>query len=69
MWPGAQAARDAAGDEQPAGVPGGAVCGDGDPDRKAFGSSADTLMRMQASHDLAQAKMREGEIAVERVAA
>ena len=36
---------------------------------KAFGLSADTLMRMQASHELAQARMREGEIAVERVAA
>ena len=36
---------------------------------KAFGLSADTLMRMQASHELAQARMREGKIAVERVAA
>ncbi len=36
---------------------------------KAFGLSADTLMRMQGAHELAQARMREGEIAVERVAA
>jgi plasmid maintenance system antidote protein VapI len=36
---------------------------------KAFGLIADPLMRMQASHDLAQARMREGEIAVERVEA
>lgn len=34
---------------------------------KAFGLSADTLMRMQAAHDLARA--RETEIEVERVAA
>lgn len=36
---------------------------------KAFGLSADTLMRMQASHDLAQARGRQDEIEVERVAA
>lgn len=36
---------------------------------KAFGLSADTLMRMQAAHDLAAARGRAGEIAVERVAA
>ncbi|WP_414713841.1 HigA family addiction module antitoxin [Sphingomonas sp.] len=36
---------------------------------KAFGLSADTLMRMQAAYDLAQVRMREGAIAVERVAA
>ena len=36
---------------------------------KAFGLSADTLMRMQAAHDLARARAREGTIEVERVAA
>ena len=36
---------------------------------KAFGLSADTLMRMQAAHDLAQVRAREGAIEVERVAA
>lgn len=36
---------------------------------KAFGLSADTLMRMQAAHDLAQVRAREGTIVVERVAA
>ncbi len=36
---------------------------------KAFGLQADTLMRMQAAYDLAQARAREGEIEVERVAA
>ena len=36
---------------------------------KAFGLSADTLMRMQARYDLAQARGREGAIEVERVAA
>ena len=36
---------------------------------KAFGLSADTLMRMQAAHDLAQVRAREGTIEVERVAA
>ena len=65
-----EAARDAAGDEQPARRPGGAVGGNGDPVfEKAFGLSADTLMRMQAAHDLAQVRAREGSIEVERVAA
>ena len=36
---------------------------------KAFGLSADTLMRMQAAYDLAQVRAREGAIEVERVAA
>ena len=36
---------------------------------KAFGLSADTLMRMQAAHDLAQVRARAGEIEVDRVAA
>ena len=36
---------------------------------KAFGLSADTLMRMQAAHDLAQVRARAGEIEVEQVAA
>ena len=36
---------------------------------RAFGLNADTLMRMQASHDLAQVRAREGAIEVERVAA
>ena len=36
---------------------------------KAFGLSAETLMRMQATYDLAQARAREGTIEVERVAA
>lgn len=36
---------------------------------KAFGLRAETMMRMQASHELAQARMREDAIAVERVAA
>ena len=36
---------------------------------KAFGISADTLMRMQAAHDLAQVRAREDAIEVERVAA
>lgn len=36
---------------------------------KAFGLSADTLMRMQAAHDLAQVRAREATIEVERVAA
>ena len=35
---------------------------------KAFGISADTLMRMQAAYEMAQARTREGEIAVERIA-
>lgn len=33
---------------------------------KAFGVSMDTLMRMQNSYDIAQARRREGEIKVER---
>ena len=36
---------------------------------KAFGLSADTLMRMQAAHDLAKARMHEDQIEVEKVAA
>lgn len=36
---------------------------------KAFGLKADTLMRMQASHELAQARAHEDEIEVEAVAA
>lgn len=36
---------------------------------KAFWLSADTLIRMQAAHDLAQSRAREGAIEVERVAA
>ena len=32
---------------------------------KAFGLNADTLMRMQAAHELAGARAREGEIVVE----
>lgn len=31
---------------------------------KAFGVSAETLLRMQSAHDLAQARLREDEIAV-----
>ena len=34
---------------------------------KAFAISADTLLRMQAAYDLARAREREGELAVERV--
>jgi plasmid maintenance system antidote protein VapI len=34
---------------------------------KAFGVSADTLMRMQAAHDLAQVRALEGAIEVDRV--
>jgi plasmid maintenance system antidote protein VapI len=33
---------------------------------KAFGVSMDTLMRMQNSYDIAQARKREGEIKVAR---
>ena len=33
---------------------------------KAFGVSMDTLMRMQSSYDIAQARKREGEIKVAR---
>jgi antitoxin HigA-1 len=36
---------------------------------KAFGLKADTLLRMQAAHDLARVREREAEIEVERVAA
>lgn len=35
---------------------------------KAFGISADTLLRMQAAWDMAQARKREGELNVKRVA-
>lgn len=35
---------------------------------KAFGVSADTLMRMQEGHDLAQVRARESAIVVERLA-
>lgn len=34
---------------------------------KAFGISADTMLRMQAGYDLAQARERAGELKVERV--
>lgn len=33
---------------------------------KAFGVKADTLLRMQSAHELAQARARENEIRVER---
>lgn len=36
---------------------------------KAFGLKAETLMRMQAAHELAEARAHEDEIEVERVAA
>ena len=36
---------------------------------KAFGIKADTMLRMQAAYDLAQARMRERESVVDRVAA
>ena len=36
---------------------------------KAFGVRADTMLRMQAAHDLAQARAHEGDIKVERIAA
>ncbi len=36
---------------------------------KAFGSTADTWLRMQAAHDLAQARKREKDIKVKRVVA
>jgi addiction module HigA family antidote len=36
---------------------------------KAFGVSMDTLMRMQSSFDIAQARKREGEISVSRYVA
>lgn len=34
---------------------------------KAFGVSADTMLRMQAAYELAQARLREGELGLERV--
>lgn len=34
---------------------------------KAFGISAETMLRMQAGYDLAQARMREGELHVKRM--
>ena len=34
---------------------------------KAFGISADTLMRMQAAYDIAQARLRTGEMGLDRV--
>ncbi len=34
---------------------------------KAFGISADTLLRMQAGYDLAQARLREGDLGLDRV--
>ena len=36
---------------------------------KAFGLKAETLMRMQSAHDLAEARMHEDEISVKRIAA
>ena len=36
---------------------------------KAFGVRADTMLRMQAAHDLAKARAHEADIKVERVAA
>ena len=36
---------------------------------KAFGLRADTLLRMQAAHDLAAARSRERDIQVDRIAA
>ena len=36
---------------------------------KAFGLKADTLLRMQSAHELAEARAREDEIEVEQVAA
>ena len=36
---------------------------------KAFGLKADTMLRMQAAYDLAQARLRERDILVDRVAA
>lgn len=34
---------------------------------KAFGVQADTMMRMQAAHDMAEVRAREGEILVGQV--
>ena len=36
---------------------------------KGFGIRADTMLRMQAAHDLAQARAREKDIKVDRIAA
>lgn len=36
---------------------------------KAFGVRADTMLRMQAAHDLALARVRENELKIERIAA
>jgi addiction module HigA family antidote len=36
---------------------------------KAFGLHAETLLRMQAAHDLAKVRIRESDIKVQRVAA
>ncbi len=36
---------------------------------KAFGVRADTMLRMQAAHELAEARAHESEIKVERIAA
>ena len=36
---------------------------------KAFGLKADTLMRMQSAHELAEARAHEDEIEVEKIAA
>ena len=36
---------------------------------KAFGLSADSLLRMQAAHDLAEARRHEKDIKVEKIAA
>jgi addiction module HigA family antidote len=36
---------------------------------KAFGVRADTLLRMQAAHDLAKARAHEGSVEIERYAA
>jgi hypothetical protein len=55
---GRQAACDAAGDEQFAQRQFGPVGGNGDPLRKkAFGVQADTMMRMQAAHDLVEERV------------
>ena len=35
---------------------------------KAFGISADTLMRMQSAYEMAEARVHEGEIVVARIA-
>ena len=67
---GGETARHAAGNEQPARrVARGSSAEMAMRFEKAFGLGADTLMRMQAAHDLAQVRAREGTIIVERVAA